>query len=255
MMNRRYFVMAAIMALSACGDADSQVSTPAAQATNGAHSPVTESRPVQVASNARTPTPTPKTPPPAAGLDGRSAELSNPEHSALVFLYYGLAGIAPPIDKWVESDGRVQRAPAPQKAAQREEVRAELQAAAASVADVGVLRITLNDARLSHYDPNYGEFQIGAVSPSSMVSYKAFGQNVNVKFVNGKTAQIWPMSAEEAQVVTDKLGPYGGRAELETELAITGVTPGPGGGTINTRIVEMTLRDGRTGMILGRLQP
>ncbi|GMU45220.1 MAG: hypothetical protein AMXMBFR26_00020 [Porticoccaceae bacterium] len=250
-MNRPYLVMAVALALVACGDADSQMSATATDATPTASPPAAESHPVQVASAA----PASKAPPVPAQLDGRSAELSNPEHSAVILLYYGLAGIAPPIDKWVEADSRVQMAPAPQKAARRDEVRAELQAAAASVADVGVLRITLNDAGLSHYDPNYGEFQIGAVSPSSMVSYKAFGQNVNVKFVNGKTAQIWPMSAEDAQVVTDKLGPYGGRAELETELAITGVTPGPGGGTINTRIVEMTLRDGRTGMILGRLRP
>jgi len=243
--------MAVALALVACGDADSQMSATATDATPAASQPAAESHPMQVASAA----PASKAPPVPAQLDGRSAELSNPEHSAVILLYYGLAGIAPPIDKWVEADSRVQMAPAPQKAARRDEVRAELQAAAASVADVGVLRITLNDAGLSHYDPNYGEFQIGAVSPSSMVSYKAFGQNVNVKFVNGKTAQIWPMSAEDAQVVTDKLGPYGGRAELETELAITGVTPGPGGGTINTRIVEMTLRDGRTGMILGRLRP
>lgn len=250
-MNRPYLVMALVLALVACGDADSQMSATATDATPAASSPAAESRPMQVASAA----PASKVPPAPAQLDGRSAELSNPEHSAVVLLYYGLAGIAPPIDKWVEADSRVQMAPAPQKAARRDEVRAELQAAAASVADVGVLRITLNDAGLSHYDPNYGEFQIGAVSPSSMVSYEAFGQKVNVKFVNGKTAQIWPMSAEDAQVVTDKLGPYGGRAELETELIITGVTPGPGGGTINARIVEMTLRDARAGMVLGRLRP
>ena len=42
------------------------------------------------------------------GLGGRTGELINPENSTMVFLYYDLAGLTPPIDNWVEQDNRVQ---------------------------------------------------------------------------------------------------------------------------------------------------
>ena len=32
----------------------------------------------------------------------RNAELVNPDHSAMALLYYDYAGLAPPIDRWVE---------------------------------------------------------------------------------------------------------------------------------------------------------
>jgi hypothetical protein len=254
-------VLAALaLGLVACGDSDtappptpgvSATTAPPVGAASAAAPPAATAPSGATAAPASAPQAQPAA---AAGLAGRSGELSNPDHSAGVFLYYDLAGITPPFDKWVEADNRVQFAPAPQKAALRTEVRAELEAAAAAVRDVGTLRITLNDARLSHYDPTYREFQVGALAPSSMVSYAALKQNVNVKFDNGKTAQIWRVTPEEAQTITDKLGPYG-RAELDVDLAITGVVPGPGGGTINTRIVAFELRETRTGVTLGRLRP
>lgn len=243
-------VLAALaLGLVACGNSDTATQT--TPGVSAATAPPAGAAPAAAPPAATAP---PAQPAPAAGLTGRSGELSNPDHSAVVFLYYDLAGIAPPFDKWVEDDNRVRSAPAPQKAALRTEVRAELEAAAAAVRDVGTLRITLNDARLSHYDPTYGEFQVGALAPSSMVSYTALKQNVNVKFDNGKTAQIWRVTPEEAQTISDKLGPYG-RAELDVDLAITGVVPGPGGGTINTRVVAFELRETRTGVTLGRLRP
>lgn len=246
----RIRVLAALaLGLVACDDSDTATQT--TPGVSAATAPPAGAAPAAAPPAATAP---PAQPAPAAGLTGRSGELSNPDHSAVVFLYYDLAGIAPPFDKWVEDDNRVRSAPAPQKAALRTEVRAELEAAAAAIRDVGTLRITLNDARLSHYDPTYGEFQVGALSPSSMVSYTALKQNVNVKFDNGKTAQIWRVTPEEAQTISDKLGPYG-RAELDVDLAITGVVPGPGGGTINTRVVAFELRETRTGVTLGRLRP
>ena len=48
----------------------------------------------------------------------------------MVFLYYELAHLPLPIDTWVEEDSRVRYAPAPDEAAKRIAVRAELESAA-----------------------------------------------------------------------------------------------------------------------------
>jgi hypothetical protein len=132
------------------------------------------------------------------------------------------------------------------KAARRSSVRAELQAALAGVRDVGRLRLSVANAQLSDYDPGYGEFTIGALSPASQLQFSAFGHKVVTRFVNGDTAQLWRVPAEQAQAVRDKVGRR--TLALDTELAVVDVLPGPGGGAIVTRIDNYTLRaaDGST---------
>jgi hypothetical protein len=179
-------------------------------------------------------------------------ELVNPDASTVVFLYYQLAHLPLPIDTWVEEDSRVKFAPAPEKAAHRESVRAELNAAAASVQDVDALRLTLN-ANLSEYDPSYGEFTVRAIAPSSVLNFDALGQKVTVNFTNGRTAQIWRVPPADAQGVRDKINPNG-NVEIDALLRIANVFPGPGGGTIATEVVEYELRDTQRGMVLARVQ-
>lgn len=182
----------------------------------------------------------------------RRGELSNPDDSAMVMLYHDLANLPPPVERWVEADKRLQFAPAPQKAGIREQITREYEAARDAVKGVGVLRLTLANAQLSDYDPSYGEFTIRALSPSSTVEYKTLGETVTLKFDNARTAQLWKASADEAQTVRDKLGNNYGRAALDITLAVTGVVPGPAGGTITTRIVEYELRDQRSSNTLAR---
>ena len=55
----------------------------------------------------------------AGGLAGRRGTLNDPDNATMVFLYYDLAGIAPPVDQWVEADQRVRYAPGADKAARR----------------------------------------------------------------------------------------------------------------------------------------
>ncbi len=179
------------------------------------------------------------------------SELLNPDDAAMVFLYYGLAGLTPPIDAWVDADSRVQYAPAPDKAGKRAALRAELQAGAAAVQGAGRLRLSMQ-ANLSEYDPGYGEFTVRALAPSSMVEYQAFGQKVAVKFANGRSAQIWKVPAEQAQAVRDRIG-YAG-VDLDVLLGVAGVQPGPGGGTIVTQVLEYELRESRGGTVIGRVQ-
>ena len=189
----------------------------------------------------------------SARLSGRSAELANPDNAAMVFLYLDLAGIAPPIDDWVEQDSRVLHVPAPAKAAQRKAVRAELESGLAAVRSVGAIRLSLNGAQLSEYDPTHGEFTVGALAPSSVVSFDALGQKIALKFGNARAAQTWRVPPAEAQAIRDKIG-RGGNVELDALLKVSGVQPGPGGGTIVADVQEYELRVSRTGAMIGRVQ-
>jgi hypothetical protein len=183
---------------------------------------------------------------------GAARELVNPDASTMVFLYYELAQLPLPIDTWVEEDSRVRFAPAPDKAARRVAVRAELAAAAASVRGVGTIRLTMH-ANLSDYDPAYGEFTVRALSPSSVVNFDALGQKVAVSFTNGRTAQIWRVPQAEAQAIRDKIS-YASNVEMDALLRIANVLPGPGGGTLATEVVEYELRETQRGVPLARVQ-
>jgi len=189
---------------------------------------------------------------PAAATLPTGRELVNPDNNTVVFLYYQLVHLPLPIDTWVEEDSRVKFAPAPEKAAHREAVRSELNAAAASVQGVGALRLTMS-ANLSDYDPSYSEFTVRALSPSSVVNFNALGQKVAVNFTNGRTAQIWRVPPSEAQGVRDKIA-YNSNVEVDVLLRIGSVLPGPGGGTITTDIVEYELRETQRGAVLARVQ-
>jgi hypothetical protein len=191
---------------------------------------------------------------PATGpFANRKGELLNPDDSTIVFLYYDLSGMKPPIADWVEQDNRVQFAPGLDKAARRDAVKKELEAAAAAVRGMGALRLSMN-ANLSEYDPTYSEFQVRALAPSSVVTYSALGQKVSLNFRNGRTAQIWRVPAAEAQTIRDKLGSYGSNVGLDVLLRIAEVQPGPGGGTIVTDVLEYEMREQRSGMTIARVQ-
>jgi hypothetical protein len=188
----------------------------------------------------------------APSAAGAARELVNPDASTMVFLYYELAHLPLPIDTWVEEDSRVRFAPAPDKAARRTAVRAELESAAASVRGVGALRLTMN-ANLSEYDPSYGEFTVRALSPSSVVNFDALGQKVAVSFTNGRTAQIWRVPQAEAQGIRDKIS-YSSNVEMDVLLRIANVLPGPGGGTLATEVIEYELRETQRGVAIARVQ-
>lgn len=239
---RTQLSLIATVVLAACGGAQSPGS-PSAQDEGGSS--------VLGVANADTSTP-------AAGaatgaLANRKGELQNPDDSTVVFLYYDLSGMKPPIADWVEQDNRVQYAPGIDKPARRTAVKSELESAAAAVRGMGLLRLSMN-ANLSEYDPSYGEFTVRALAPSSIVTYSALGQKVSVSFRNGRTAQIWRVPAAEAQSIRDKIGSYGANVGLDVLLRIAEVQPGPGGGTITTDVLEYEMREQRTGMTIARVQ-
>jgi hypothetical protein len=246
-------VIAALLA-AACGDSQTSDSAamPAAGAASAASAPNAESTPPSSAQAAATPNAAGSVDAgPVRGLGGRTGELINPDNSTMVFLYYDLAGLTPPIDNWVEQDNRVQFAQPLEKAERRKAVRAELESAAAAVRGVGAIRLSMN-ANLSDYDPTYGEFSIRALAPSSTVLFNELGQKVELRFANGRQAQIWRVPQAEAQAMRDKIG-YGPSVSLDTLLRITGVQPGPGGGTITTEVVEYQMQT-QSGLTIARVQ-
>lgn len=189
----------------------------------------------------------------APALPGRTGELVNPDDHAMIFLYYDLAGVQPPLDQWVEQDNRVTFAAAFDKAAMRTTVRAELESAAAAVRGVGFIRVSMN-AQLSDYDPTYGEFSVRALAPSSTLEFSARSHKISVRFGNGRVAQIWRVPPAEAQVIRDKVGGYGSHVTLDALLRILSVQPGYAGGTITTEVIEYEMRETRRGLTIGRVQ-
>jgi hypothetical protein len=185
-------------------------------------------------------------------LRGRTGELINPDGSTMVLLYYDLAGIAPPLDQWLDDDMRVRMAPATEKPAARDLVRRELEAGVKGVHDVGAIRLSMH-ANLSEYDATYGEFNVRALAPSSVVEFKAFGQKVALKFGNARSAQTWKVPAAQAQGVRDRIG-FSSDVSIDALLQIRDVHAAPEGGTITANVIEYELRENRGGTLLGRVQ-
>jgi hypothetical protein len=186
----------------------------------------------------------------AAGMAGRTGVLTNPGNTQMVFLYYDLAGIPPPIDQWVVEDNRVTSAPGAKKAERREQVKAELQAGLAAVKGVGVLHLSTY-AQLSQYDPTYGEFTVGALSPASQYGFEALDRQVTVTLDNGLDAQTWSVPADQSQAIIDKIGDHS--LMLDAVLKITRVLPAPDGGTLVTHVVSWNLRDPSNGTTIARV--
>ncbi len=245
-MTTRMAMFVAALCLAACGSPDTRESTDAA--TPGADTSEQPAPGGAAASNLADQTATRVAP---RTLAGRDRELVNPDNSTLVFLYYDLAGIAPPMNDWVERDTRVQFARPADKDARRGDVRAELQATQLAVRDVGRMRLSMN-ANLSDYDPTYGEFTVRALAPSSVVEFDAFGQKVSVRFGNGRDAQLWRVDADQARAIRDRIS-YGS-VTLDALLVLTGAQPAVQGGALVTDVVEYEMRDSLRGQLIGRVQ-
>lgn len=229
-----------LLSLAGCGGAAPDGAQATASAAPGATQPAAAE-------------PAARTPAGGAGGDfaSRTGELTNPDDATMVFLYYDLAGLPPPLDDWTEQNPRVRFAPGPDKAARRAEVHAQLAAAQRAVAGVGVLHLTMQ-ANLSDYDPAYGEFTVRALSPSSQVSFKALDQQVVLGFDNALDAQSWAVPAGEAQAIRDRLGWNG--AQIDLTLKIDKVLPGPQGGTLVARVLRYDLREASGNTLLGHVE-
>ncbi|HET7563291.1 MAG TPA: hypothetical protein VFJ87_13015 [Rhodanobacteraceae bacterium] len=236
----------ALMLLGGCGKSAAPVSASSPGAAQATPTAPTANAPITPqAAQALQPAPA------GSNLAARTGELSNPDNATMVYLYYDLAGITPPIEQWVEQDQRVRYAPGADRAAQRVAVKAAFEGGLAAVRGVGVIHLTAN-ANLSQYDPTYGEFTLGALSPGSVYTFKAMDQTVTLKFNNALAAQTWSMPKDQAQGITDRYGDH--MLNLDTTLKIEQVLPDPAGGTIVARVVSWNLRDSRDGTTVARVK-
>ncbi|MBX3484282.1 hypothetical protein [Phenylobacterium sp.] len=240
----RHWALIALLPLAACGRGD--------RPSTAAGPPAGVSVAAAPAGTATAPA---AAPPVRADLAKRTGELVNPSELQMVMLYHSLSGVPAPLDKWTEDDGRVRYAQPQDRAARRAEVRAELEAAARSVANVGRLRLSTNLDGLP-YDPTYGEFRVAAFAPSSSYGFKALGEEVKVGFANGQVAQIWRVPKADAQAVMDRAGPYPNLV-ADALLQIVDVQPEQAGGAISANVVEYELqtRDGKTTVGRVRVAP
>lgn len=228
--------------LAGCGSPATPAATAAAAAPSAAPQAITAAAPT-----ART-----DTAPAATGtLADRRGELTNPDDATMVYLYYDLAGIAPPIDQWVENDYSVNASRGSDRAARRATLKASMEAGMAAVRGVGVLHLTTR-TRLSDYDPAYGEFTISALSPGSVFTFKALRQTVNLKLANGLAAQTWSVPKDKARIIADKVA--NDPLTLDVTLKIEQVLPGTDGGTLSARVVAWNLHDTRDGSTVARVQ-
>jgi hypothetical protein len=182
----------------------------------------------------------------------RTGELTNPDDITMVLLYYDLARLPVPVDKWVENHSKVTSAAPADRASRRDQVRAAITADAAGVKNIGQIRLTMN-ANLSEYDPSYSEFTVRALAPSSVVKWKAFDENVSLKFGNAQKAQTWSIRKEDAQPIRDRIQ-YVGSVEVNVVARITHVQPGPEGGEITANVIEYELRNTPSGTTVGRVR-
>jgi hypothetical protein len=201
-------------------------------------------------------------PPPAAkgevlpgtpdGVAGRLAELTNPDPATMVLLYYDLARLAAPVDRWVEQDPAVRFAQPIDKAPARAEVRAKIASGQRGVAGAGRLRLTL-DANMSDFDPSYREFTVRALSPSSVIPFQAFGEQVGLVFENGQAAQTWKPPAAEVQAIRDRVE-HRQDVTADVLVQLTGAHATPQGGALTGRVLEYELRGRTDGQKLGAVK-
>lgn len=188
----------------------------------------------------------------SSDLTSRTKELINPDPSSMVLLYHDLANLPVPFDKLVDEDTRVTGAAPPDKAARRADVRAEIESGVTAIQGVGLIRIALANATLSDYDPTYEEFVVGALSPSSVVTFDKFGESVVLAFGNAKRANRWQVPAAQSQAIRDKIA-YRGSVGIDVVARITGVQPATKGGRIIADVVEYELRDSSRGLTIARV--
>lgn len=240
-------IAAFILTVAACDRAENETAVPATPTGEAASASSASAGSTNPSALSSATTPDGGAP---ASLANRTGELVNPDDLAMIFLYYDLAGLTPPIERWIEEDRDVRFGDASEKPARREALRAAFTAAQASVRGVGRLRLTVQ-SDLSEYDPTYGEFTVRALAPSSTFSYAAQSQRVTIRLANGQVAQRWPVSAAQAQSINDRVSYLRG-TQVDVLLRITGVQPGTDGGSLTAEVVSYEVRDRDAG-ILGRL--
>ncbi len=242
----------AMLGLVACSDEPGPVSDVPAPATHPAADPL----PATSAGKSRTDTSNQTTP------VTRSGELTDPSGYDMYWVYVDWTGNHPDYGAIAErigiSGGRYngQTVNEFNRADLVAQERARLESLGASARNIGFITTNIG-GRLGDYDPGYGEFYIGPMTPGSSISFSPTNWqvlrevykgidilHVKLRLTNALDGYIWKTSAEDASRIIALLEQEGNvgrqiyaRARLKLlEVAVAGERP-----EMNAQVLSYTL--------------
>lgn len=137
-------------------------------------------------------------------VSARAAEsISNPDPSAVLYLYYKYAHTDPPYEalaQWELGNKPIDEFHKQEALAQAE---ARLKAMAASVGGVKQVTVNLMD-NFSDYDPQFQEYDFGLNDGSYIPFNNVYGRNLRIALTNGTKAQTWKLGPKEAEEILHK---------------------------------------------------
>lgn len=215
----------ALLALSACSG--EKPASADADATTAAASP-----PAAAATAAASHAAAPSAPAPAV-VDCTDFR-SDLEEGDMIRIYYAVAGLPPPREKWAERIlPRVDNSLPPEEAWNR--AMAEVDARWNALKDVRC--ITLNaDSGIRRYDAARGGLLVEAFSPSSYYNFGDYADRVRLKIRNADAAYLWKMPPERGQALTANYNMSG--SSVVARLKIVGARPSQDGGIIEAEVID-----------------
>ena len=176
---------------------------------------------------------------PAKVPASRTATADNPDAELISLIYYSLSGQTPPLEDWAKQDFQF----VPNEFDRASKTAAALTAYKTKYAfasQVGHLTVPIS-SQLSDYDSKYGEFYVGAFSPSSSLSFPYKGETFTLDFDNGDQAQHWKLSSTDAaQVIGRNSGSHS--VVISAALDILNAQPASNGGTLVVRITKFAVQ-------------
>ncbi|MGQ3058474.1 MAG: hypothetical protein ACT6T0_14900 [Nevskia sp.] len=236
----------ATLLLIACGGSSPDPSPPPAAVYGAAPA----SAPAAAPNTASSPTPgAAAESAPAVGGDS----LDYPDDLQLLLLGYRLAGLTPPFERWAQEAQAVRSADEFSRAAALTAEVERLQAVAASVANVGRVRVKTH-CNLSEYDGGRGGYYLPAFEPGVRYSFEAFRDKVDLQIANSADAYLWPLTPDAARNILQKTGTRA--VDVDMHIAITRATRRASGLQLDGRVQDYRVISSQYGnpAVLGTVQ-
>lgn len=218
-------LMAALLISACSGEKTEDAATSTEPAATAAAAP----NPVRAAIAAVTGTPAPAAAPTSPACTDYRPDL---EESDMLRIYYGTAGLPPPIEKWAERvSARLDRSLLPEEAWKR--ATAEATAQWTALKDVRCITLR-TQSNIDRYDSARGGLVVDAFNPSSFYTFSDYGEQVRLKIRNADQAMIWRLPAERAQAMLANNGLYG--SAIVARLRILNARPTQNGGVFEAEV-------------------
>jgi len=206
------------------------------------------------------------------GQTARSGELTDPNVYDMYWVYVDWTGNHPDYEKAAERNVGMsgntyddQTVNEFNRAGFVEKERARLESLGASSRDIGFITTNIG-GRLGDYDPGYGEFYVGPLTPGSSISFSPTNWqaarethkgidilHVKLRLTNALDGYVWKLSPEKAQEIIgliEREGNPGRQIYARTRLQIEGVAVAGDRPEMNARILSYTLHTEK-GTLLG----